>query len=259
MKNFSNIKSFFYILLLGQEHTRPKNNLRPAIKNQCLNVARIWRNKHHNDFGIERLMRLTLALLLFVFPGLYIRHLFGKMGLLGRKLAIEMYVLLKLMLPLIFFAFDLTANIWVAIFSGIMAIETVVYLISLIYLSNEFARPISYRRSLTAVFINYIEICLDFAIIYSYCNLTIPDFFNNPLTTDVQAIYFSFVTSATVGYGDIFTCTSFGHILVIFQIIIFLFFAALFISFFASKVHEPTYYNNKPKYDDKWQKPKKKH
>lgn len=242
--------------MLGQENSRPKNKLRPAIKNQWLNVKRIWNNEHYNDFGIERILRLSLALLLFIFPGLYVRHFFGKMGLLGRKLGIEFYVLIKLFLPFIFFKFNLTEYLIVAIVSGVMAIETILYLATLIYLSNEFAKPISYRRSITTLFINYIEVCLDFAVIYSFCNLTIPNFFNHPLTTDLQSIYFSFVTSATVGYGDITTNNSFGQFLIISQILIFLIFIALFINYFASKVQDPTFYNTKPEYSEKWQKSK---
>lgn len=250
------VRDFILILLLGQEHSRPTNKLRPAIENQWLNVKRIWSNEYYNDFGIERIVRLTLALLLFVFPGLYVRHFFGNLGLLGRKLGIEFYVLLKLFLPVIFFKLNLIAYPIVAIISGVMALETVLYLATLIYLSNEFARPISYRRSITTLFINYVEVCLDFAVIYSYCNLAIPNFFNHLLTTDLQSIYFSFVTSATVGYGDITTNNPFGQFLIISQIVIFLIFIALFINFFVSKVQDPTYYNAKPEYNDKWQKTK---
>lgn len=252
------VKQFIRTLLLGQEHSQPTNKLRPAIKNQWLNVKRIWTNEHYNDFGLERLIRLKLALLLFIFPGLYVRAFFGKFGLLGRKLGVELYVLIKLFLPILFFKLNWTDNLAVAIISGVMAVETVVYLATLIFLSNEFARPISYRRSLTTLFINYIEVCLDYAVIYSYCNFAIPNFFKEKLTTGIQAIYFSFATSATVGYGDIVTTNSFGQCLVISQIILFLVFVALFINFFASKVQDPTYYNAKPTYNDKWQKPKDK-
>ncbi len=252
-----NIKRFIRILLLGQKHSQPINRLRPAFQNQWLNVKRIWTNEYYNDFGLERIIRLILALSLFAFPGLYLRAFFGKFGLLGRKLGVELYVLLKLILPILFFKLDFTAYLAVAIFSGIMAVETILYLASLIFLSNEFAKPISYRRSLTTLFINYIEVCLNYAIIYSYCNLTIPNFFKEKLTTDIQTVYFSFVTSATVGYGDIVTINAFGQYLVISQIILFLVFVALFINFFASKVQDPTYYNAKPTYSDKWQKPQK--
>ncbi len=247
------IKTFFRILLIGHEHSQQKAKIRPAIKNQFLNVKKIWSNKYYNDFGLERLIRLILALAMFIFPGLYIRSFFGKYGLLSRKIGIELYTVFKLFLPIIFFSLDWTDNLFVAIFSGIMAIETVLYLMALIYLSNEFAKPISYRRSLTTIFINYIEICLDYAVVYSYCNFTIPYFFKEKLTSDIQAIYFSFATSATVGYGDIVTTNAFGQCLVISQIILFLVFIGLFINFFASKVHISTYYNSKNKYIDKWQ------
>lgn len=248
------LKYFISVLFLGQKHTRPKNKLRPAIKNQCFNVKRIWHNKHYNDFGIERLVRLILALLQFIFPGLYIRSAFGKLGLLGRKLGVEFYVIIKLILPIIFFKFDLTNNIIVVIIASYMAIETIIYLATLIFLSNEFAQPISYRRSLLTLFINYLEICFDYAVIYSYCNLTIPGFFNEKLTTDLQTVYFSFVTSATVGYGEIVVKTALGQYLVISQIILFLMFIGLFINFFTSKIQDQTYYNAKPTYSDKFHK-----
>lgn len=251
---FKHINNFIRILLLGQEKSQPTNKLRPAIKNQWLNVKRIWTNEHYNDFGIERLIRLTLALSLFIFPGLYIRAIFSKFGLLGRKLGVEFYVLLKLALPIIFFKLDWTNNLIVVAIVVVMAIETVVYLAALIFLSNEFARPISYRRSLTTLFINYIEICLDYAVVYSYCNFAIPGFFKEKLLTDIQAVYFSFVTSATVGYGDILVVKPLGQYLVISQVILFLVFVGLFINFFTSKVQEPTYYNAKPTYNDKFNK-----
>lgn len=247
---------FLRTLFLGQEKTQPKKKPQPAIKNQWQNVKRIWTNEHYNDFGLERIIRLTLSLLLFVFPGLYIRDIFGRAGLLGRKLGVEFYVLFKLFLPILFFKLHLTDYLIVAVISGILASETVLYLATLIYLSNEFSKPISYRRSLTTLFINYIEVCLNYAVIYSYCNFVTPDFFKEKLTSSIQAIYFSFATSATVGYGDIVVTNSFGQLLVISQIILFLVFVVLFINFFASKVHDPSYYNDKPPYNDKFQKKK---
>lgn len=242
------IKKFFSTLFLGQEHIRPESQLKPAIKNHWLNVIRIWKNKHYNDFGIERTIRLSLALLQFLFPGLYVRHFFGKFGLLSRKLGVEIYVLFKLFLPIIFFKLNLTGYVIIAVIAGYMAIETIIYLACLVYLSNEFAKPISYRRSLTTLIINYIEIGLDYAIIYSYCNITIPNFFNVKLITDIQAVYFSFVTSATVGFGDITACHWFGQCLVVSQVILFFIFIGLFVNFFASKVQDTSYYNAKPKY-----------
>lgn len=250
------IFNFVKILFLGQKNSRPKNNLKPAFKNQCITVKKIWYNKNYKDFGIERIIRLILSLSLFIFPGLYIRHFFGKFGLLSRKIGVELYVTFKLILPILILYLNETNNIIVVLISSYLAIETILYLTSLIYLSNEFANPISYRRSITTLFINYFEISLNFAVIYSYCNRTIPDFFNKKLTNNIECIYFSFVTSATVGYGDIFITNKYGQILIIAQIIIFIIFIALFINFFTSKVNEPSYYNSNQKNTNKWPKSK---
>lgn len=245
------ISTFFRILLLGQNQTHTKKKVKPAIKNQCLNVRRIWNNKDYNDFGIERIFRLLISISLFLFPGLYIRSISGKFGLISRKLAVEFYVILKLILPIIYFKLNLTEYLSIAILASYMAVETLVYLAALIFLSNEFTKPISYRRSILTLFINYIEICLDFAVIYSYCNFAIPNFFKEKLTTGIQAIYFSFVTSTTVGFGDITVTNSFGQTLVIIQILLFLMFIGLFINFFTSRANELSYYTTKKKIKNK--------
>jgi hypothetical protein len=179
----------------------------------------------------------------FIFPGLYIRDFFGRFGLLSRKIGVEVYVLFKLFLPIIFFELHWTTNIFVAVISGYLAIETVLYLTSLIFLSDVYTSPISYKRSLVTLFINYFEICLNYSVIYWYCNFANPNFFNEKLTDGIQAVYFSFVTSATVGYGDIFPKTALGQYMVISQIIIFLIFIALFLNSVVSKIQEKTYLN----------------
>lgn len=239
----------FKILFLGNYNDNSEVN--SAIKKQCENISKIWNNEKYKDFGIERIIRLSLAVLQFLTIGLWVRHFFGKGGKIYRKIGVELYVLLKLFLPIVFFYFDLVNNLVVVFISGYMIIETIIYLTALIYLSPEFTPPISYRRSITTLFINYIQICLDFAIIYYYCNCNIDNFFNESLQTKMQSIYFSFVTSATIGYGDITVETPLGQILVIIQIILFLVFVGLFINFFGSKVNEATYFNRRKKYNNK--------
>lgn len=234
----------FKILFLGNYSDNSKVN--SAIEKQCENISKIWNNEKYKDFGIERIIRLSLAVLQFLTVGLYIRHFFGKKGKIYRKIGVEFYVLVKLLLPVVFFCFDLVNNLVVVSISIYMIIETIIYLTTLIYLSPEFTQPISYRRSITTLFLNYIQICLDFAIIYYYCNSNINNFFDNnndSVQTKMESIYFSFVTSATIGYGDITVKHFLGQILVIIQIILFLVFVGLFINFFGSKVNEPTYFN----------------
>ena len=235
--------NFLGTLFLGK-----KNNTKvsePAIQKQWNNVKEIWNNDHYKDFGIERLIRLFLSISQFVFPGLYIKDIAGRFSLESRKIAVEFYVLFKLLLPLIFFYCDATDKTWVYYLTIYIIIETMVYLACIIYLSDVFAKPISYRRSITLIFINYIEINLCYAVLYSYYNLNVPNFFKHKLNTDLQTIYYSFVTSATVGYGDVYPKTDTGRFVVITQIIVFIVFVGLFLNFFASKVQEASYYNPK--------------
>jgi hypothetical protein len=227
---------FIETLFLGQSHTRTKKKLHPAITTEYNNLIAIWRNERYNDFGIERVTRLLLALSQFIFIGLYVRHISGLFGLQGRKIGIELYVLFKLLLPIAFIYYGVTGSSAVAWIVAYMTLETIVYPATLIFLSNEYAAPTSSRRSLLTLFLNYIQVCLDYAVLYSHCNIVIGGFFNKPLISNMQAIYFSFVTSATVGYGDIYPVNPFGQFLVITQILLFLVFAAIFLNFFISKL-----------------------
>lgn len=245
LKFKNKILIFFQLLIKGQQHARPQKKLYPAYKNHKLNVYRIWKNKKYNDFGTERVIRLFLVLSQFVFPGLKVRHEFGKKGLLSRKLGVELYVWLKLLFPVLIFPLELATNGWITVIVIYLMIETILYLATLIYLSNEFSEPISYRRSLTFLFLNFIEIVLYFAVIYSYFNYHTTNFLNKHFETDTDAIYFSFVTSATVGFGDYFPVSVLAKRLVIIQIILFFVFVGLFLNFFASRIQNPTYYNNK--------------
>ena len=97
----SSIVRFFNTLFLGHEDIRHTGPSHPEIQTQALNIIRIWRNKHYKDFGMERLIRLFLVIFQFAFPGLYIRHIFGKLGLVGKKIGTEIYVVSKLLFPLV--------------------------------------------------------------------------------------------------------------------------------------------------------------
>lgn len=232
-----------------------KYRLNPAIPNQLKNVKRVWNNKKYKDFGIERLVRLFLVSIQFVFPALYVRHFSGKMGLLGRKLGVEIYVIIKLILPLIFFKFHLTDNTFVLFFTVYMLIETILYLSSLIFLSDIYASPITYKRSLLLLFINFVEIGLEYAVIFSYFNLHSNNFFTQNINSAIDIIYFSFVSLSTLGFGDISVTNSIGKVIVLSQILTFILFVGLFLNFYASKIHELTYFNSKQK--PKWNKTNK--
>jgi hypothetical protein len=85
-------------------------------------------------------------------------------------------------------------------------------------------------------FLNYIEICFGFAALYSHLNAQ--NNFNTvrPFQTKMEAIYFSFITSSSIGFGDFAPNTGIGEFLVICQSLIFFLFIAIFMGFFVSKL-----------------------
>jgi hypothetical protein len=224
------MREFMKKLLLG----RPENNIinkHSSLKNQWLNFQKVWNNEKHDDIGIEKILRLLLVIIQFVFPGIYIRDYFGRKGSTWKNLAIEFYVLFKATLPLFFFISGLYKNKIIIGLTIYFLIETVCYISTLIFVSDLFRKPHSYQRSVLLLFFNYIEIVLDFAIVYGGLNLL-----KDKASSITDVIYFSFVTSATIGYGDIYPTCELGKILVILQSLIFLVFIILFLNFFTSKV-----------------------
>jgi large-conductance mechanosensitive channel len=67
----------------------------------------------------------------------------------------------------------------------------------------------------------------------------------------VSYIYFSFVTAATIGYGDISPNDPFIQTVVNTQIVISLFMVVVIIANLASKLQEDTFYNKREKKKDK--------
>lgn len=236
------IRKIIAVLFLGK-HAETWNH-KPqlsSVKRQVSILKRIWNNEGYYDFGIERIIRLFLVASQFIFPGLYIKELFGRYGHLGRMIGVEFYVLLKLAMPLLLFRFDLIQADWVFYLMSYMMVETILYLSSLIYLTDVLNRPSTIRRSMTLMLINYVELGLEYAVLYAHFNVRIPGFFLHHLQRDLDAIYFSFVTSATVGYGDNYPVHYTGRLLVISQLFLFLVFVGLFVNFFSTKIHEVPY------------------
>jgi hypothetical protein len=223
--------------------------VRPAFKNQVDNVKRVWNNEHNSDFGIERLLRLFLVCVQFVFPGLYIRHLGGKWGFVSRKIFVEMWVIAKLALPIAFLATGIASNIVVFFLVWYLFLETVLYLMNLMFLTDVYARPASAKRSILTLIMNYLEITLDFACIYFFLSSNDQGFFNVHVGR-VDIVYFSFVTSATVGYGDILVMTVLGKTLVVSQIVLSFMFVVMFFNFFSTNSSENSYLTDHNKRDE---------
>jgi hypothetical protein len=67
---------------------------------------------------------------------------------------------------------------------------------------------------------------------------------NKPLENGFDAIYFSIITSSSIGYGDFHPVTTFGKILVSLQALLFLFFVVLFLNFFSTKIKSKGYFDH---------------
>lgn len=190
-------------------------------------ITSVWHSHEYNDFGLERLFRLTLSILMFIYPGALIETIFNSKTYVNRKLAAEFYVIFKTLFPLLIIFNGWYSNLTIYYLNIYLLSETYVYLFGKIFLSEHHTKT-SNKRTLLLLIFNFVESGLAFAVIYSAGN-----YLNKPLIEAVDAIYFSFVTSATVGYGDFYPITKVGKLLTLAQILCSIAFIVLFFNFFS--------------------------
>ena len=211
----------------------------PTVRKRVENVAAIWNNTYQEDAGLEKLVRLILATSQFLFPGMYVKHLFWRKGALAQDFAIEVFVLLKTAFPLLMLYFGWADRAWVLWLVFYLMLETLIYIPTLIFASDNFSNPRSYRRSKIMIFINYLEVVFSFAVIYAAGS-----YLNAPFRHWFDPLYFSFMSTSTIGYGDLFPITPTGKVLVSLQSSFYLSYIVLFIDFFR-KGKEPGYFGEK--------------
>ena len=232
------MKIFFKKLLLGKVEKKARFNINP-IQKRILNIRAIWNNDHQDDNGIEKIVRLFLSFSQLIFPGVYIKYFVNKKGLEYQDIALDIYVLAKVTFPLLILINNWQENkilIWIMIY---VLTETILYIPTLIFASDVFSRPRSYKRSMLLLFFNYMEIVIAFAVLYTCGNNM-----NIPFNHWFDAIYFSIVTSNSIGYGDYYPITTFGKVLVSMQAMFFLSFVVLFLNFFSTKMKSKGYFDN---------------
>ncbi len=231
------MKSILKKLLIGNLSKIPKPEYNP-IQKRIMNIKAIWNNNHQDDNGIEKLVRLFLSSSQLLFPGVYIKYLAYLKGYEYRDLALDFYVLLKVTFPLLILINHWQSYhfvVWIMIY---VLLETVLYIPTLIFASDMFSKPRSYKRSMLLLFLNYIEIIFSFGVLYS-CG----DYLNKPLNHWFDAIYFSTINSASIGYGDFYPVTTIGKVLATAQAFLFLFFVVLFLNFFTAKMKVKGYFD----------------
>lgn len=88
------MRKTLYKLVLG----KPEYNFRlqkSPMNYQWSTIKRIWHNMHHHDVGMEKIVRLFLASIQFLFPAVYLRQGVWKLGYVYQTVAIEVYVILN--------------------------------------------------------------------------------------------------------------------------------------------------------------------
>jgi len=86
-------------------------------------------------------------------------------------------------------------------------------------------------RSVVLAIFSYAQVTIAFAILYLQCGCL-----NVTLQSVSQAVYFSLVTAATVGFGEIQPKGSGGYLLVIWQIAVFVMFVVFALTILISRV-----------------------
>jgi len=229
---------FFRKLFIGKVSKLEAPKVNP-IQKRILNIKSIWNNDHQDDNGIEKIFRLFLSISQLLFPGIYIKTFAGKINIIYKDLAMDIYILFKVAFPFLIL-YNHWQNHHVLIYILVyLLMETVLYIPTLIFASDLFSRPRSYKRSMLLLFFNYLEILIAFGVLY-----TLGENMNKPFEHWFDSIYFSVVSSNSIGFGDYYPVTTFGKVLVAIQAMFFLSFVVLFLNFFTTKVKSKGYFEN---------------
>ncbi|MFA5245886.1 MAG: potassium channel family protein [Pedobacter sp.] len=204
----------------------------PVSTSHFSKIFHVWNNSHYHDFGIERFVRLLLVTSKVFFPGIYIDLLTMNLSAHARKISSELYVVFKTAAPFILLIFNLWNIQWLFWINIYFLIETFIYIFHKIFLPEHNTDKLA-NRSLILLFLNFSEVIASFALIYAAGN-----FFNQPIASWVDALYFSVITGVTIGFGDIYPISDEGKVMVMLQVMSTLSFMFLFFNFFAPRVKE---------------------
>lgn len=201
-------------------------------------IRLIWLGKDPRSERIvflERFVLLLLCIAMFATPAFWIRHIGGLHKRTTRKVLVELYAVAKVALAAIL----LFGHLWTVPYISIVVIwllaDLFINLAGRIFLRNFWQNPYSWNRSLMLLFINFAEYTTWFACLFLSWGL-LRGHHDVLITASSDALYFSIVTAATVGYGDITPAAGLGRWMVMLEIFASLFFIATVVAYFVSNM-----------------------
>jgi len=172
---------------------------------------------------------------MLITPGFWIRHFGGLRGRSARKVWVEIYALLKLVLATGLLYFHLWNIPFISILSVYLLADVFISLGGYIFLRKFWQNPYSWNRSLILLFVNFGEYTSWFASLYLSGGL-LKSQQGGVITGAAEALYFSIVTATTVGFGDITPIPGRGQFVVTLEILASLFFLVTVVSYFVSNM-----------------------
>lgn len=230
---------------LFSSETEDRGNTSNVYARQIQEVKKVWNGNRYKNFGIERIVMLVLVILPFLDVGLLLRNMFkGEGKLLHRKLFIDIYVLLNLVFPMLVLFLNWYSSsivVWICLYFGV---QTIIALLSMAFLYRFIPGAISHTRNLILLFLNFMQFVFLFAILYVSWG---KDCFGScgeiVQLKPLHALYLSFETFTTVGFGDIVPMNDRGYLIIVIQMITQLVFAYIIFTVFSDKIGSVTFYN----------------
>ncbi len=167
----------------------------------------------------------------FISPMLYISHCLRNKKTNIIHVSSDIYVLFRLgMLSILLFC-NCIPRWLITVVALFFLFDILQYVSAIVFLSDVYKQPVSAKRTLMFFIINYFETILVFAIFHrQWGGLNVVNI------CSVQSLYFSMVTSTTLGFGDISPVNSSAQLRVVAQLVVSLLFVTIFISNASSRV-----------------------
>lgn len=180
-------------------------------------------------FAVAKLLRTGLAILRVLFvPVLYFKDIFGKYDWQRRRKVTEIITVAKLLIPFAIYVF-IHMNIFrlnerngFILYAGVTLyciIDTITYLLALIFLADIQRPSANIIRSMILLMVNYIEVSLEIAVLYYLDNFGILKFrdairygiLGKELLLEVAGHWSSYIYYANVGIKFFFKTLAFGY------------------------------------------------